>query len=82
MIHYVTITESKSMPRIDNTRKARFRSALIRAGMTQEQWAEKHKMVREHLNRVLNNRVISPRVTELIDAFVEEIEARVEAMSA
>lgn len=66
------------MPRIDNTRKARFRAALIRAGLTQEQWAEKNEMVREHLNRVLNQHVISPRVTELIDAFIEEIESRIQ----
>lgn len=77
----VTITLGKSMPRIDNTRKARFKVCLIRVGMTQEQWAEKNQMVREHLNRVLNGHVISPPVTEKIDAFIEEIEARVSAVA-
>ena len=69
------------MPRIDNTRKARFRAALIRAGMTQGEWAEKNEMVREHLNRVLNGHVLSPPVTEKIDAFIEEIEAKVAAVA-
>lgn len=69
------------MPRIDNTRKARFRAALIRAGLTQGEWAEKNEMVREHLNRVLNGHVLSPPVTEKIDAFIEEIEAKVAAVA-
>jgi hypothetical protein len=67
------------MPRIDNTRKARYRAALIRSGLTQEQWAEQNKMVREHLNRVLNGHILSPRVEGMIDAFIVEVEAKVSA---
>lgn len=63
--------------RIRNTRKARFQSALIRAGMSQGDWAKRNGMGREHLNRVLNERIASPRVIDLIDAFIAEVEAKV-----
>lgn len=64
------------MPRIKNTRKARFQAALIRVGMTQAEWAAKNGMVREHLNRVLNERLESKAVTDKVDAFIVEVEAR------
>lgn len=63
--------------RIRNTRKARFQSALVRAGMSQGDWAKQNDMDRSHLNRVLNERVESPRVIGLIDAFIAEVEAKV-----
>ena len=66
--------------RIRNTRKARFQSALARVEMTQGQWAEKNRMVREHLNRVLNDRVAgSVSVIGKIDRFIEAIESQVAA---
>ena len=64
--------------RIKNTRKARFQSALARVEMTQGQWAKKNRMVREHLNRVLNDRVDgSVSVIGKIDSFIAEVEAKV-----
>lgn len=65
------------MPKIRNTRKARFQSALIRAGMTQRDWATKNGMVREHLNRVLNGHFESKNVLDKIDAFIADVEAKV-----
>ncbi len=65
------------MPRIINTRKARFQSALVRADMTQAEWAIANGMVREHLNRVLNGHFDSPPVIGKIDAFIADVEARV-----
>lgn len=65
------------MPRIKNTRKARFQAALIRAGMTQADWARQNGMVREHLNRVLNGKFDSKNVLDKIDAFVADVEAKV-----
>lgn len=65
------------MPRIKNTRKARFLSALARVGMTQEQWAEKNGLTREHLSRVVNGRFESPPVNGKIDAFIADVEAKV-----
>lgn len=68
------------MPRIRNTRKARFQSALVRVGMSQGDWAKDNGMVREHLNRVLNDRVDgSVSVIGKIDAFIADVEAKVMA---
>lgn len=67
------------MPRIKNTRKARFQSALIRSGMTQSDWAKSNGMVREHLNRVLNGHFDSKAVLEKIDAFIADVEAKIAA---
>lgn len=64
------------MPKLRNTRKARFQSALIRCGMTQSDWAKGNGMVREHLNRVLNGHFDSKGVIEKIDAFIAEVEAK------
>lgn len=65
------------MPRIKNTRKARFQSALIRSGMTQGDWAKANGMGREHLNRVLNGKFDSEGVVEKIDSFIADVEAKV-----
>lgn len=65
------------MPKIKNTRKSRFQSALIRCGMTQAEWAQANGMVREHLNRVLNGHFDSKGVLEKIDAFISDVEAKV-----
>jgi hypothetical protein len=67
------------MARIRNTRKARFQSALARTGMTQGAWAGSKNLTREHLNRVLNEKVESPFVEGLIDEFIAEVEAKVVA---
>ena len=64
--------------RIKNTRKARFLSALARVQMTQGRWAKKNGMVREHLNRVLNDRVDgSVKVIGKIEAFIADVNAKV-----
>jgi len=66
--------------RIRNVRKARFKSALARVVMTQGQWARRHRLTREHVNRVLNDRVDgSVAVIGKIDAFIEDIESQVSA---
>jgi hypothetical protein len=63
--------------RIRNTRKARFNSALARVEMTQGQWAKKHRLAREHVNRVLNDRVDgSVAVLGMIDAWIAEVERK------
>lgn len=63
--------------RIRNTRKARFQSALIRAGMTQKSWAKEQGMSREHLNTVLNGKFDSENVNAKIDAFIADVERKV-----
>lgn len=67
------------MPKIRNTRKARFQSALARVEMTQGEWAKKNGMDRSHLNRVLNGRFVSPPVLQKLDAFIEHVESQVAA---
>jgi CRP-like cAMP-binding protein len=64
--------------RIKYTRKARFHAALARVEMTQGEWAEQNDLTREHLNRVLNDRVDgSVDVIGKIDAFIADVEAKV-----
>lgn len=77
VLQLVTITPSGIMPKIKNTRKSRFQSALIRCGMTQADWAKQNGLGREHLNRVLNGHFVSKGVLEKIDNFVTEVEAKV-----
>jgi len=65
------------MPRIKRTRKARFTSALALTGMTQGDWARRvGEVSRVFLNRVLNEREESARLTAKIDAFIESVEAQ------
>lgn len=65
------------MPRIHSTRRARFKAACARAGITQTAWAEKQSVTKAHLMAVLANERESERLTTEIDRFVESIEAKV-----
>ena len=65
------------MVKIVRTRKARFKSALMRVGMTQGDWAEQYDLSRGYVNMVLNEKMKSVSLTEKIDAFIADVEAKV-----
>jgi len=54
------------------TRKARFRAALALAGMTVSEWCEKEGYSRPHLHLYLVGRRDSQRLTEKVEAFIEQ----------
>lgn len=64
---------------IDSSRKARFKSALARLHppMTMKDWAAKNKVGYTHLYLTLEDESQSRVLTEKIDAFIAEIEAKV-----
>lgn len=61
---------------VDQSRKARFKAALIRVGMTQEEWATEQGITAGHLGNTLRGRE-SKVLESKIDAFIAEVEARV-----
>lgn len=67
------------MPRIQPTRKARFKAALAFANMTQAQWAENEGITPEHLNAVISDKQVreSKSLEEKIDAFIADVAAKV-----
>lgn len=67
------------MRQIRPDRKRKFKAALALAGITAQQWAEKEGITRQHLNSTLNNESESKPLTEKIDAFIADVEARVMA---
>lgn len=54
------------------TRKARFRAALALAGMTVSEWCEKEGYSRPHLHLYFAGRRDSQRLTDKIEAFIDE----------
>lgn len=58
-------------------RKRKFKAALALEGLTQQQWAEREGVTRQHLNATLNDETESKPLTEKIDAFIADIEAKV-----
>jgi gp16 family phage-associated protein len=60
------------MPSHTVSRKQQFRAALAVAGMTQDEWAARHDYNAGHVSRVLNGRVKSPYMLELMDDFCAE----------
>lgn len=70
--------------RIDNSRKARFKSALARLHppMTMDDWAAKHDVGYTHLYLTLKDPTQSQTLTEKIDAFIEEVEEKTRAVPA
>lgn len=66
------------MVRIQSTRKSRFKAALALTGLTQKEWAEGQAGIsRGYLNMVLNGKMESDTLTQKIDAFIADIEAKV-----
>lgn len=53
-----------------NSRKTRFRKALIDAGTTARQWAKDNGISRTHLYRVLDDTGVSAPLTQKIDEFI------------
>lgn len=66
----------RNMVKLDRSRKARFKSALARAGITQIDWAKQQGITAGHLGNTLRGRE-SRSLEEKIDAFIAEIEAKV-----
>lgn len=69
------------MVKIVRTRKARFQSALTRAGMTQGDWAKQYDLSRGYVNMVLNEKMESATLNSKIDAFIADVEAKVMAVA-
>ena len=65
------------MRQIRPDRKRKFKAALALAGLTASQWADKESVTRQHLNATLNNESESKPLTEKIDAFIADVNARV-----
>jgi hypothetical protein len=65
------------MRQIRPDRKRKFKAALALIGLTQQQWAEKEGITRQHLNATLNDESVSKPLTEKIDAFIADVEAKV-----
>jgi predicted transcriptional regulator len=61
---------------IQSSRKARFKAALARVGMTMREWAEQQDVGYTHLYLTLKDPTQSLSLTAKIDAFVDEIEAK------
>lgn len=66
------------MARIQSTRKARFKAACARAGITQGQFAANEGVDRSHLFKVLRDERESTRLTAKVDAFIEAVESQVQ----
>lgn len=69
------------MPRINNSRKARFKAALARVGMTQRGWAAKQGVGYTHLYLTLQDPTQSLSLSAKIDAFVAEVEAKAKELA-
>lgn len=69
------------MPRIHDSRKARFKAACARVGMTQREWAEKQRVGYTHLYLTLRDPSQSLSLSAKIDAFIEEVEAKATAVA-
>ena len=65
------------MRQIRPDRKRKFKAALALAGLTAQQWAEKERITRQHLNATLNNESESKPLTEKIDGFIADVERKV-----
>lgn len=65
------------MARIQSTRKARFKAACARAGITQGRFAANEGVDRSHLFKVLRDERESIRLTAKVDAFIESVERQV-----
>jgi hypothetical protein len=58
-------------------RKRKFKAALALTGLTAQQWAEQESVTRQHLNATLRDPGESKPLTEKIDAFIADVEAKV-----
>lgn len=67
------------MPRIKRSRSARFKAAVAAVGMTQREWAAKQGVGYTHLYLTLKDPSQSLTLSEKIDAFIAEVEAKVVA---
>lgn len=60
----------RRVPRAVAERKAAFRGALVRAGMTAGSWAIANDLTPTYLSHFLNGRHVSKRLDDKIAAFV------------
>lgn len=67
------------MPRILSSRKARFKAALARCGMSQLDFLRKHDISRTHLYLTLENEKQSLKLARAIDEFITHVESQVAA---
>ena len=66
------------MPKVETTRKARFKSALAFSGLSQKEWSEANDVNYMHLYyTVLHDE--TEKLLEKVDKFIEKVEAQVAA---
>ena len=66
------------MHKIETTRKARFKSALARTGLTQKEWSEKQNVNYMHLYYTVLHEE-TEGLLEKVDKFIEHVESQVAA---
>lgn len=63
------------MHKIETTRKARFKAAIARTGLTQKEWSTRNKVNYLHLYyTVLHDD--TEKLLEKVDSFIEQVEAQ------
>jgi hypothetical protein len=70
------------MRKLKANRKARFKAALALTGMTQQQWAEREKVTRQHLGAVLRDDRESGSLIAKVDAFIAEVAQQQKSLAA
>lgn len=61
--------KTKRRRKQESQAKSRFRAALILAGLTMEQWAERNGITLGHLSQVLDGKRESRSLMEKVDTF-------------
>lgn len=61
------------MPKLETSRKARFKSALALVGQTQKDWSEKNKVNYMHLYYTVLHED-TDALLEKVDRFIEQVE--------
>lgn len=70
------------MAKEKTSRKQLFKAALALAGMTAAQWADAEGITASYLSAVLAGRMTSQRLTDKIDAFIERMLSKANALVA
>lgn len=70
------------MPRIQRSRKARFKAACARVGISQIDWAKKEGVSYTHLYLTLGDPKQSLKLSAKIDAFIDQVETQAKELVA
>lgn len=69
------------MPKLQRSRKARFKAACASVGMTQREWAGNQGVGYTHLYLTLKDPTQSLKLSAEIDAFIAEVEEKTRAVA-